>query len=163
MANLMEAGAGRIAARLAEQGIVLPMPGKPAGSYVPFTVAGGLVFVAGQVPVADGRILHTGRLGADLTVEQGQAAARLCALNLLAQLRAACDGDLDRVRGCLKLGGFVNCTADFEDHPAVINGASDLIVAVFGEAGRHARFAVGAPSLPFDSAVEIDGVFAIQP
>lgn len=156
-----EVPAGRIAARLAELGLDLPRPAGPAGSYVPFTMAGGLVFVSGQVPVRDGRIAFAGKLGAGVSLADGQAAARLCALNLLAQLRAACGGDLDRVRACLRLGGFVNCTADFTEHPAVINGASDLIVAVLGDAGRHARFAVGASSLPFDAAVEIDAIFAV--
>lgn len=154
---------GRVAARLAAHGIVLPPPGRPAGSYVPFTVAGGLVFIAGQVPVEDGRIVHRGKLGGGLSVAEGQAAARLCALNLIAQLREACGGDLDRVRACLKVTGFVNCTAEFTEQPAVINGASDLIVEVLGDAGRHARVAVGAPSLPFDAAVEVDGIFAIAP
>lgn len=153
---------GRIAARLAALGIVLPQPGKPAGSYVPFTISGTLVFIAGQVPVEEGRIVHRGKLGGDVSVAEGQAAARLCALNLLAQLREACGGDLDRVRGCLKVTGFVNCTAGFTEQPAVINGASDLIVEVLGDAGRHARAAVGAPSLPFDAAVEVDGIFAIS-
>lgn len=155
--------AGRIEARLAELGLELPRPARPVGTYVPYVVTGSLVFVSGQVPLALEGIAYRGKLGRDLSPEEGQAAARLCAVNLLAQLREACGGDLDRVRRCVKIGGFVNCTDDFQAHPAVLNGASDFLVEVFGEAGRHARFAVGAPSLPFDSAVEIDGVFEIAP
>lgn len=150
-----------IAARLAELAIVLPEAAAPAGAYVPYAVAGGLVFLAGQVPMEAGRIRWRGKIGAGLSIEDGRAAARLCALNLLAQLRAACEGDLDRVARCLRLGGFVNCAPDFERHPAVIDGASELMVQVFGARGRHARFAVGAPSLPFDAAVEIEAVFAL--
>ncbi|MBZ0325534.1 MAG: RidA family protein [Alphaproteobacteria bacterium] len=152
---------GRIEARLKEIGVDLPAAAAPAANYVPFVLSGGQVFVAGQVPVWNGELRHVGKLGAGLEVAEGQEAARLCALNILAQLRAACDGDLDRVRRCVRLGGFVNCTPDFGQHPAVINGASDLMVEVFGEAGRHARFAVGAPSLPFGVAVEIDALFEI--
>lgn len=150
-----------VAARLAELGIALPEAAAPAGAYLPYTVAGGLVFLAGQVPMDAGRVVWRGKLGAGLAVEDGRAAARLCALNLLAQLRAACDGDLDRVARCLRLGGFVNCAPDFAHHPAVIDGASELMVQVFGERGRHARFAVGAPALPFDAAVEIEAIFAL--
>lgn len=155
--------AGRIEARLAELGLELPRPARPVGTYVPYIITGSLVFVSGQVPLALEGIAYRGKLGRDLSPEEGQAAARLCAINLLAQLREACGGDLDRVRRCVKIGGFVNCTDDFQAHPAVVNGASDFLVDVFGEAGRHARFAVGAPSLPFDSAVEIDGIFEIAP
>jgi enamine deaminase RidA (YjgF/YER057c/UK114 family) len=150
----------RIDARLAELGIVLPTPPAPVASYVPFTEAGGIVHISGQVSVdASGGV--KGKLGAPLTLEQGQAAARLCGLNLLAQLRAACKGDLDRVIRVLKLGGFVNVAPDFDDIPKVINGCSDLMVDVFGESGRHARAAVGVASLPLGFAVEVDGVFAI--
>lgn len=155
--------AGRIEARLAELGVELPRPSRPAGTYVPYVVTGSLVFVSGQVPLAQEGIAHRGKLGRDLSTEEGQAAARLCAVNLLSQVREACGGDLDRVRRCVKIGGFVNCTDDFQNHPAVLNGASDFLVEVFGEAGRHARFAVGSSSLPFDSAVEIDGIFEIAP
>ncbi|MCP5433692.1 MAG: RidA family protein [Alphaproteobacteria bacterium] len=153
---------GRIDARLDELGIVLPKALPPAANYVPFTLAGGLLFVAGQVSVtADGRRI-VGKVGADLTLEDAHEAARACAINLLAQARLACGGDLDRIAACVKLGGFVNATADFTDHPKVLNGASDLMVDVLGEKGRHARFAVGAASLPFNVAVEIDGVFALD-
>lgn len=149
--------------RLSELGITLPAPGNPAGNYVPFVIAGDLVFMAGQVPRAEGRIVYAGKVGKDLGIEEGQAAARLCALNLLAQLQLACAGDLDRVARCVRLGGFVNCGPDFREHPAVVNGASDLMVEVFGDRGRHARTAVGASALPLDSAVEVEAVFQLAP
>ena len=152
---------GVIDSRLAELGIELPEAPAPAANYVPWVVTGNLVFIAGQVPFREGALSHVGKLGAAFTVEDGRECARIVAINILAQLRAACGGDLDRVRRCVKLGGFVNATPDFTDQPMVINGASDLIVEVFGEVGKHARFAVGAPSLPFDAAVEIDAVFEI--
>ena len=139
---------GRIEARLAEAGIALPEPSTPAANYIPFTVAGALVFIAGQIPFDGGRLRHIGKLGAELEVSGGQEAARLCGLNVIAQLKAACSGDLDRVRHCIKLGVFINAVESFTRHPEVANGASDLMVSVFGEAGRHARFAVGAGSLP---------------
>jgi enamine deaminase RidA (YjgF/YER057c/UK114 family) len=155
---------GRIEARLKDLGLTLPTPPAPVASYIPFTRlstgSGGLVHVSGQVSTdASGGV--KGKLGAGLTLEQGQAAARLCGLNLIAQLRAACDGDLDRVRGVLKLTGFVNVAPDFEPIPQVMNGCSDLMVDVFGEAGRHARSAIGAGGLPLGFAVEVDGVFEI--
>ena len=149
-----------IEARLAEMGLELPEAPAPAANYVPWTVSGMLVFVAGQIPVRDGKIV-TGRLGLDASVDEGAAAAELCALNLLAQAKAAAGGDSSRIARCLKLGGFVQCTPDFTDHPEVINGASNLIVAAMGDAGRHARFAVGAPSLPRGSAVEVEGIFEL--
>jgi len=150
----------RIAARLAELGIQLPTPPAPVASYVPFVEVGGLVHISGQVSVdASGGI--KGKLGAPLTLEQGQAAARLCGLNLLAQLQSACKGDLDRVIRAVRLGGFVNVAPTFGDIPKTINGCSDLMVEVFGDAGRHARAAVGVANLPLDFAVEVDGVFAI--
>ena len=149
-----------IDAKLSELGLFLPEPAAPVANYAPYVVSGGHVYISGQVSIgADGLI--TGKLGAGLTVEQGQMAAHACAVNLLAQLKSACDGDLSRVRRVVKLGVFVNCTPDFIDQPRVANGASDLMVAVFGDRGRHSRAAVGAPSLPLDAAVEIDGVFAI--
>ena len=152
---------GAIDARLAELGIDLPDAPAPAANYVPWVVTGKLVFIAGQVPYRDGALSHVGKLGEAFTVEDGRDCARIVAINLLAQLRAACGGDLDRVARCVKLGGFVNSTPGFTDQPRVIDGASDLIVEVFGERGRHARFAVGAPALPFDAAVEIDAVFEL--
>lgn len=152
---------GRIEAKLAELGVTLPAAAAPAGNYVPWTASGNLVFVAGQIPLVDGKPQLLGKLGREITIEDGQKAARLCAINILAQLKAACSGDLDRVRRCLRLGGFVACTPDFADHPKVINGASDFIVAVLGDAGRHARAAVGCASLPLGVAVEVEGTFEI--
>ncbi len=152
---------GNIDARLAELGITLPPATAPVANYVPFVVSGSLVFISGQVGMADGKPGYVGRLGAGLTVDDGYRAARLCGLNLLTQLKTACGGDLDRVRRVVRLGGFVNCTPDFTDQPRVVNGASDLMVEVFGDAGRHARAAVGAPALPLGVAVEVEGVFEI--
>lgn len=153
---------GRITARLAELGIVLPHAPAPAANYVPWVREGALLFISGQVPFAEGRIAYAGRLGESVSVEDGQAAARLCFINIMAQAAAALEGDLDRVRRVARLGGFVACTAEFTQHPAVINGASDLAVAVFGDAGRHARAAVGAPSLPLGSAVEVEAVLVVE-
>jgi enamine deaminase RidA (YjgF/YER057c/UK114 family) len=153
--------AGRIDARLQELGLELPQPPAAVAAYVPFTISGTTLFVAGQLPVWNGERRFIGKLGQEITVDAGREAARLCALNLLAQARAACGGDLDRVVRCLRLGGFVNCTPDFLDHPLVLNGASETMVQVLGEAGKHARVAVGAPSLPFNVAVEIDAIFEL--
>ena len=154
--------ASNIEQRLAELGIVLPAPGSPAGSYVPYVVVGELAFMAGQVAREAGKMKYTGKVGRDLSVELGQAAARLCATNLLAQLKAACAGDLDRVERCVRLSGFVNSPPDFIDHPKVVNGASDLMLEVFGERGQHARTAVGVAALPLDSAVEVEAIFQIR-
>jgi enamine deaminase RidA (YjgF/YER057c/UK114 family) len=155
--------AGRIDARLAELGIELPNPAPPAANYVPFVRTGNLVFTAGQVTFdAAGKLTFIGKLGRDFGIDEGYQAARLCAVNVLAALRRACDGDLDRVRRCVKIVGFVNATPDFADHPKVINGASDLVVQVFGDAGRHARSAVGMGSLPLGVAAEVEGVFEIE-
>jgi enamine deaminase RidA (YjgF/YER057c/UK114 family) len=154
--------AGQIEARLKDKGIVLPEPATPAANYIPWVVTGNLVFIAGQVPFESGKIRYSGKVGQDLSIEEGQAAARLCAVNILAQLKQACGGDLDRVTRCVKVGGFVNCNPDFIDQPKVINGASDLLVDALGEAGKHARFAVAAPSLPLGCAVEVDAVFEIK-
>jgi len=152
---------GAIDQHLAELGIELPAPAPPAGAYVPFVVTGSLLLVAGQLPMRDGKIVYTGRIGAEIGLDDGVAAARLCALNLLAQVRAACEGDLGRVRRVLRLAGFVQAVPGFTQHPQVLNGASELMVDVFGPAGRHARVAVGAPSLPLGAAVEIEGMFEI--
>jgi len=149
---------GKIDERLAELGIDLPAAAKPAANYVPFVVSGKQVFVAGQIPVEGGELRHKGRLGDGVSLEQGQEAARLCGLNIIAQLKEAAGGDLDKVRRIVKLGAFVACTPEFTDHPLVANGASNLLAEVFGDAGRHARFAVGAPSLPLGVSVEIDAV-----
>lgn len=148
-------------ARLKDLGVTLPEASAPAGNYVPFVQAGDLVHVSGQISVGpDGLI--TGKLGEDMDVAAGADAAKACALNLIAQLKAACGGDLDRLVRVVKLGGFVNSTPDFTDQPKVINGASDFMVEVFGDAGRHARAAVSAASLPLGVAVEIEGVFQIK-
>jgi enamine deaminase RidA (YjgF/YER057c/UK114 family) len=153
--------AGTVDARLRELGLELPTPPSAVANYVPYVVTGNLVFVSGQVPVWNGEIKYVGKLGVELSLEAGQAAARMCALNLIAQARAACGGDLDRVVRCVKLTGFVNSTPDFGDQPKVINGASDLMVEVFGDKGRHARAAVSAGALPLGVAVEVDAVFEI--
>jgi enamine deaminase RidA (YjgF/YER057c/UK114 family) len=152
---------GNIDAKLAELGITLPSPTVPIANYVPYVVAGDLVVVSGQLPLLDGKVAYTGKLGTSVSVEQGQAAARQCFINVLLQLRAACGGDLDRVRRVVRLGGFIACPPDFTQHATVMNGASDLAVAVFGDAGRHARTTIGVPCLPVDAAVEVEGLFQI--
>jgi enamine deaminase RidA (YjgF/YER057c/UK114 family) len=148
--------------KLTDLGITLPPPGAPAGNYVPFVIVGDLAFMSGQVAREAGKMKYTGKVGGGLSIEQGQQAARLCAVNLLAQLKVACGGDLDRVERCVRLGGFVNSPPDFLDHPKVVNGASDLMVEVFGERGQHARTAVGVSALPLDSAVEVEAVFQLK-
>lgn len=148
--------------RLTGLGINLPAPPVPVASYVPYTISGNLVFVSGQIPIEDGRPAYVGKLGADVSVDAGKAAARLCALNLIAQLKAACGGDLDRVTRCLRLGVFVNATPEFDQHPEVANGASDFIVKLLGDGGKHARAAVGSSSLPRGVAVEVEGLFEIS-
>ena len=152
--------AGRIETALAELGVELPDAPAPAANYVPYVVTGNTVYVSGQISNDSGRFI-TGKLGEGMTVEDGAAAARVCAINLLSQVKAACDGDLDRLSRVLKLTGFVNSTADFTDQPKVINGASDFLVEALGDAGRHARSAVSAASLPLGVAVEIEGIFEI--
>ncbi len=152
---------GKIEARLKELQVVLPSPPAPVASYVPYVVSDRLVFVSGQVTVATDGLKYIGAVGKDLTVEDGKAAARLCAINVLAQAKAAVDGDLDRIKRCVKVTVFVNAVPGFSQHPEIANGASDLFVEVFGEAGRHARAAVGAGSLPRNVAVEVEAVFEI--
>ncbi len=152
---------GRVEAKLAELGLALPKPMAPLANYVPFVRHAGLVVVSGQIPAKDGAVAFTGKLGAELDLETGKAAARLCFINVLAQLREACDGDLDRVTRVIRLGGFIAAGPDFTQHAQVMNGASDLAVAVFGDAGRHARSTIGVPSLPADAAVEVEGMFAV--
>jgi len=152
--------AGKIDQRLQELGIALPDGPAPSANYIPFVVTGNLVFVSGQISYENGELI-AGKIGDGLNIETGQRAARACALNLIAQLKNACDGDLDRVTRVVKLGGFVNAAPDFKQPPQVMNGASDLFVEIFGEAGRHARFAVATASLPSGAAVEVDGVFEI--
>ena len=146
--------------RLTELNIILPESVPALFNYVPFVVSGNLVFVSGQISSGGGKVIK-GRVGDSISMEEAAEAAKLCAINILTQIRDAVNGDWGRVRRCVKLGGFVNCAPDFTDQSLVINAASDLIVAVMGDAGRHARFAVGAPSLPAGYAVEIDAVFEI--
>ncbi|HVC51479.1 MAG TPA: RidA family protein [Stellaceae bacterium] len=153
---------GSVEARLKELGVELPVPAAPIANYVPYTISGAIVVVSGQICVWNGERRHVGKLGREIAIPEGQKAARLCALNILAQLKVAAGGDLDRVRRCLRLGGFVNCTDDFTDMPQVVNGASDLMVAVFDEAGKHARTAVGVGSLPGGVAVEVDAMFELS-
>jgi len=150
--------AGDIDARLQEMGIELPEPAVPVANYVAYVVTGNLIFVSGQVPVVAGDFKYVGKVGGDLTIEDGQAAARLCGINIIAQVKQALGGDLDRVTRVVKLGGFVNSTPDFTGQPQVINGVSDLIGEVFGDKGKHARAAVSAGSLPVGVAVEVDAV-----
>jgi enamine deaminase RidA (YjgF/YER057c/UK114 family) len=149
-----------IEARLNELGIALPNAAAPAANYVPFVKTGNQLFVSGQLPMKDGKIVATGKLGDGLSVEDGKEAAKLCAINLLAQAKAA-TGDLEKVIRLVKIVGFVNSTADFGDQPQVINGASDFLVEAMGDKGRHARSAVSAASLPFRAAVEIEAIFEI--
>lgn len=153
---------GTIEARLAELGITLPVAAAPVANYVPFTLSmgGKLLVVSGQIPVRDGVVVFQGKLGALIDLETGQQAAQLCLINVLAQVKAAV-GDLDRVVRVLRLGGFIAAGPEFTQHAGVMNGASDLAVAVFGEAGRHARSTIGVPSLPMDAAVEVEAMFEI--
>ena len=153
---------GTIDQRLAELGITLPIAAKPVANYVAWARTGNLIFISGQGPIDNGKITLQGRLGDTLSVEDGIKSARLCAVNVVAQLKDACGGDLDRVKRIVKLVGFVNATADFTDHPKVINGASDFMVEVFGDKGRHARSAVGSPSLPFGISTEVEAIVEIE-
>ena len=151
-----------IAERLVEMGVVLAEPPKPVASYVGFVRQSDLVFVSGQIPLKDGKITQTGLLGDTVSIEEGAAAARVCAINILAQVNVACEGDLERVERCIRLGGFVASTPDFGDHPEVINGASDFMGEALGERGAHARAAVGVAALPRNVSVEVEGLFAIR-
>jgi enamine deaminase RidA (YjgF/YER057c/UK114 family) len=153
--------AGIIDTRIREQGIELPSPSVPGADYVPFVRTGNLVFLTGQLSQWNGERRFIGKVGREFGLEDGRQAARLCALNLIAQLRVALDGDLDRVANCVRVGGFVNATPEFLDHSKVINGASELFLAVFGEAGRHTRLAIGVGGLPYGVAVEVEAIFAI--
>lgn len=149
-------------ARLAELGLELPEVPRPTGLFAPFAVTGDLAFLAGQTCEWNGRMLYMGKVGLDHDVEAGYAAARICGLNLVAALRLACRGDLDRVAACVRLGGFVNCDADFPDPPKVVNGASELMLELFGDVGRHCRTAVGVAALPGRALVEVDAVFRLR-
>lgn len=153
--------ANRIEVRLRQLSIELPKPPVAAGAYAPYVLTGSLLFVAGQLPIWNGEMRFQGRVGTELTVEDGYAAARLCGINLLAQAQDACGGNLDRVARVVRLGGFVLAAPAFVDHPKVVNGASDLMLDVFGSIGRHARVAVGARSLPLGAAVEVEGIFEV--
>jgi enamine deaminase RidA (YjgF/YER057c/UK114 family) len=145
--------------RLKALGLELPPVAKPIANFVQSTRAGNLVFVSGQLPRKDGKMLNPGKVGAGVTAEQAKESAKLCALNVLAVAQAACDGDLSRIQACIRLEGFVACVPAFTDQPAIINGASDLVVAVFGDSGKHARFAVGVYALPLDACVEVAAIF----
>ena len=153
---------GRIELRIREAGLVIPAAQPPLAAYVPYAISGRLLVISGQLPMEAGVLAYAGKLGQSVSLEAGQAAARLCLLNVLAHARAALDGDLDRISRLLRLGGFVACTPAFTQHPAVVNGASELAVTLLGEAGRHARAAVGVASLPLDAAVEIEAMFEIE-
>ncbi len=152
----------RVDDRLRQLGIGLPEPSKPGANYVPSVRTGNLIFLTGQLSQWNGERRFIGKLGREFGVEEGQQAARLCALNLVAQLRAALDGDLDRVVRCVRIAGYVNSMPDFVAQSQVINGASDLFVEVFEDAGRHTRMAVGVSALPYDVAVEVEGVFEVR-
>ena len=154
--------AGKIDAKLQELGITFTPAGPVAGNYVGSVVTGNLVYIAGQVPQENGVRKFIGKVGREFGTDEAYKAAELCAVGMLARLRDACGGDLDRVVRCVKIVGFVNATEDFGDHPKVVNGASDLMVKVFGDAGKHARSAVGMGSLPFGVAVEVEAIFEIK-
>lgn len=147
--------------RLQKLGIALSPPVTPGANFAPTKRIGNLLYVSGQVPVSGGVDQYVGKLGTDVSLEDGQAAARLCAVNILSQVNQAVAGDFDQVVGCVRLGGFVNASPDFRDHPKVLNGASDLMFAVLGDAGRHTRAAVGCNSLPRNVAVEVDAIFEL--
>jgi enamine deaminase RidA (YjgF/YER057c/UK114 family) len=147
---------------LTSLGIVLPQAATPAANYVPYVISGKKISVAGQIPFWNGELRGFGKVGRDMTTEDAAKIARICGLNLIAQVKKACGGDLEKITRVVKLGGFVNCTEQFCDHPEVINGASDLMVEVFGDKGTHSRFAVGVNSLPRGVAVEVDGIFEIS-
>ena len=148
--------------RLEAMGVVLPEPAAPVASYVGNVVHNGLVFVSGQIPLVDGKVAQTGLLGDSVSLEEGAAAARICAINILAQVKVACGGDLERIERCIRLGGFVASTPDYGDHPKVINGASDFMVEALGDRGAHSRAAVGVASLPLNVSVEVEATFAIR-
>jgi enamine deaminase RidA (YjgF/YER057c/UK114 family) len=154
--------AGTIDAKLAELGIRVPQAAAPLANYIGYNVVGKLVVVSGQIPLVDGKVAVTGKVGAGVSVEQGAAAARICFVNLLAQLKAAAGGDLDKVKRVVRLGGFIASPPEFTQHALVMNGASDLAVEVFGDKGRHARTTIGVPALPADAAVEVEGMFELE-
>lgn len=153
---------GKIDTRLSELEIELPEASAPAANYVPYTLENGTLYIAGQVPFWNGELLYVGKVGAEYSLSDAVQAARVCGLNIIAQAKAALGGDLDRVRRIAKVGGFVNALPEFGQHPEVVNGASDLFVDIFGEAGKHARFAVGAVSLPLGVPVEVDATMIVD-
>jgi enamine deaminase RidA (YjgF/YER057c/UK114 family) len=162
LAALLEKNmAGKIDAKLAELGITLPTPPAPVASYVPYVISGKMVFTSGQITMAPDGMKYVGIVGKDISLEDGKAAARLCAINVLAQVKAACDGDLDKVKRCVKVTAFVNAVPAFTQHPEIANGASDFFVEVLGDAGKHARAAVGAGSLPRNVACEVEAIFEL--
>lgn len=152
---------GKITARLEALGYILPQPAVAIAAYVPFVVVNNMVYISGQLPMEQGQVAVAGHLGAEVDIPTGQRAAKICALNLLAQLQAACNGDLERVTRCVRLGGFVASAPGFHDQPKIVNGASEIIEQVFGDKGRHARSSVGVNELPLNAAVEVEGLFAI--
>jgi len=147
--------------RLADLEITLPVDAAPVANYVTTVRTGNMLVVSGQLPLVDGKLLITGKLGAEVSAHAGEACARACLVNVISQVKAALDGDLTRVKRVVRLGGFIACTPEFTDHAAVMNGASDLGVAVFGDAGRHARSTIGVPSLPINAPVEVEALFEI--
>ena len=148
--------------KLNELNIKLDEASAPAGSYVPYVITGNLVFISGQLPFINGKLTMKGKVGENVSIEEGIKMAEACAKTILSQLKDACNGDLNKVKKVVKLGGFVASAPDFTDHPKVINGASDIFVNIFGEKGKHARFAIGAAALPRDVPVEIEGIFEIE-
>jgi enamine deaminase RidA (YjgF/YER057c/UK114 family) len=151
-----------IETRLADMGITIPEPPAPLAAYVGHVVHNNIVTVSGQLPLAGGALSQTGLLGAGVSVEEGAAAAQVCAINILAQIKVACGGDFERIVRCIRLGGFVASTPDFTDHPKVINGASEFMGAILGDKGVHARAAVGVAALPMNASVEVEATFAIS-
>lgn len=151
-----------IETRLADMGITIPEPPAPVAAYVGHVVHNGIVTVSGQLPLAGGALTQTGLLGDTVSVEEGAAAAQVCAINILAQIKVTCGGDFERIIQCIRLGGFVASTSDFTDHPKVINGASEFIGAILGDKGVHARAAVGVAALPMNASVEVEATFAIS-
>lgn len=151
-----------IETRLADMGITIPEPPAPVAAYVGHVIHNGIVTVSGQLPLAGGTLTQTGLLGDAVSVEEGAAAAQICAINILAQIKVACGGDLERIIQCIRLGGFVSSTPDFTDHPKVVNGASEFIGAVLGDKGVHSRAAVGVAALPMNASVEVEATFAIS-
>lgn len=155
-------GSSRIETRLTELGISLPPVAAPVANYVAYQVAGNMAYIAGQIPFLNGELIHPGKVPSQVSVEQATAAARQCGINMLAALKGACEGDLDRVKQCVRVQGFVASDDDFTAQPTIINGVSNLMVDVFGDAGKHTRLALGSNTLPLDACVEVSGIFLIS-